>query len=82
MTGVSVRKRSVAMVYQQFINYPSLSVYDNIASPLKLSRHAKKEIDAVFAKSPACSIWRRCWTAFPPNSPAVSSSGPPLPAPW
>ena len=31
MTGVSVRKRSVAMVYQQFINYPSLSVYDNIA---------------------------------------------------
>jgi len=26
----------VAMVYQQFINYPSLKVRDNIASPLKL----------------------------------------------
>src|SRR5258705_2979178 len=25
-----------AMVYQQFINYPSLTVADNIASPLKL----------------------------------------------
>jgi glycerol transport system ATP-binding protein len=24
------------MVYQQFINYPSMTVYDNIASPLKL----------------------------------------------
>ena len=24
VTGVDVRKRSVAMVYQQFINYPSL----------------------------------------------------------
>ena len=33
---VPVRKRNVAMVYQQFINYPSLTVADNIASPLKL----------------------------------------------
>jgi glycerol transport system ATP-binding protein len=34
--GVPVRERNVAMVYQQFINYPSLKVRDNIASPLKL----------------------------------------------
>ncbi|MFC1879952.1 ABC transporter ATP-binding protein [Thermodesulfobacteriota bacterium] len=44
-TGVSVRKRSVAMVYQQFINYPSLTVYKNIASPLKVSGVPKTEID-------------------------------------
>jgi glycerol transport system ATP-binding protein len=31
-----VRERNVAMVYQQFINYSSLRVYDNIASPMKL----------------------------------------------
>ena len=36
VTGMPVRERNVAMVYQQFINYPSLSVFDNIASPLKL----------------------------------------------
>ena len=36
VTGVAVRERNVAMVYQQFINYPSLTVADNIASPLKL----------------------------------------------
>ena len=36
VTGVPVRERNVAMVYQQFINYPSLKVWDNIASPLKL----------------------------------------------
>ena len=36
VTGVSVRRRNVAMVYQQFINYPSLTVADNIASPLRL----------------------------------------------
>ena len=45
VTGFSVRKRSVAMVYQQFINYPSLTVYKNIASPLKTSGMNKDEID-------------------------------------
>ncbi len=38
VTGLPVRERNVAMVYQQFINYPSMTVADNIASPLKL-RH-------------------------------------------
>lgn len=38
VTGMPVRARNVAMVYQQFINYPSLTVADNIASPLKLRR--------------------------------------------
>jgi len=45
VTGVSVRKRSIAMVYQQFINYPSLTVYKNIASPLKIAGAKKAEID-------------------------------------
>jgi glycerol transport system ATP-binding protein len=36
VTGQPVRERNVAMVYQQFINYPSMTVADNIASPLKL----------------------------------------------
>ena len=45
ITGTSVRKRSIAMVYQQFVNYPSLNIYNNIASPLKISRMDKAEID-------------------------------------
>ena len=36
VTDQPVRERNVAMVYQQFINYPSMTVADNIASPLKL----------------------------------------------
>ncbi|WKB51415.1 ABC transporter ATP-binding protein [Eleftheria terrae] len=36
VTGMPVRQRNVAMVYQQFINYPSMKVFDNIASPLRL----------------------------------------------
>jgi glycerol transport system ATP-binding protein len=45
ITKVPVQKRKVAMVYQQFINYPSMSVFNNIASPLKLARLSKPEID-------------------------------------
>ncbi|MDP1954187.1 MAG: ABC transporter ATP-binding protein [Polaromonas sp.] len=44
VTGMSVRERNVAMVYQQFINYPSLKVADNIASPLKLRREADIDV--------------------------------------
>jgi len=45
VTGVDVRKRDVAMVYQQFINYPALTVFENIASPLRLAKTPKNEID-------------------------------------
>lgn len=44
VTGVPVRQRKLAMVYQQFINYPSLTVYENIASPLRLARKTEAEI--------------------------------------
>ncbi|MCU0832399.1 MAG: ABC transporter ATP-binding protein [Rhizobiaceae bacterium] len=37
VTGEPVQKRNVAMVYQQFINYPAMSVYENIASPLRVA---------------------------------------------
>ena len=45
VTDIAVQKRSVAMVYQAFINYPSFNVYDNIASPLKVAGLPRKEID-------------------------------------
>jgi len=41
----SVRERNVAMVYQQFINYPGMTVYDNIASPMRLAKVSKAELD-------------------------------------
>ena len=45
VTGVKVQDRQVAMVYQQFINYPGMTVYENIASPLRLMGKPKAEID-------------------------------------
>ena len=52
VTGLSVRKRNVAMVYQQFINYPSMKVADNIASPLKLrgDKNIDERVRALAAK--------------------------------
>jgi glycerol transport system ATP-binding protein len=44
VTGVAVRERSVAMVYQQFMNYPSLSVFENIASPLRVAKLKNDQI--------------------------------------
>lgn len=46
VTGTHVRKRNIAVVYQQFVNYPSFTVFQNIASPLRVSGHlSRKEIN-------------------------------------
>jgi glycerol transport system ATP-binding protein len=44
VVGVPVQRRNVAMVYQQFINYPNMTVFENIASPLRVARVAEAEI--------------------------------------
>lgn len=44
VTGTPVQKRSVSMVYQQFINYPNFNVFDNIASPLKVAGVSKDKM--------------------------------------
>ncbi|MBZ9981169.1 MULTISPECIES: ABC transporter ATP-binding protein [unclassified Mesorhizobium] len=46
VTGQPVQKRKIAMVYQQFINYPAMSVYENIASPLRVAGVEKARIDS------------------------------------
>jgi glycerol transport system ATP-binding protein len=46
VTGVAVQKRNVSMVYQQFINYPNLTVFENIASPLRVARMSQDAIKA------------------------------------
>src|SRR5262245_65494546 len=43
VTGVAVQKRNVSMVYQQFINYPNLTVFENIASPLRVARMSQAQ---------------------------------------
>ncbi|EGP55404.1 MAG TPA: ABC transporter ATP-binding protein [Agrobacterium sp.] len=51
VTGWPVQKRNVAMVYQQFINYPALSVYENIASPMRVAGKDQATIDREVRKA-------------------------------
>jgi len=51
VTGMRVQDRGIAMVYQQFINYPSMTVYDNIASPMRLLKQSSSQIDAAVKKA-------------------------------
>jgi len=44
VTGVPVQRRNVAMVHQQFINYPNFSVFENIASPLRVAGTPRADI--------------------------------------
>jgi len=48
---VPVWERNVAMVYQQFINYPHLNVFENVAFPLKQRKVDNQEIKDVVLKS-------------------------------
>ena len=45
VTSMRVQDRAVAMVYQQFINYPAMTVYDNIASPMRITGKSTAEVD-------------------------------------
>jgi glycerol transport system ATP-binding protein len=47
VTGRSVRHRDVGFVYQEFVNYPSMTVFENIAAPLRRrTRLSRDEIAA------------------------------------
>jgi len=45
LATVPVWSRSVSMVYQQFINYPHLTVFENIAFPLRRRRVERSELE-------------------------------------
>jgi len=51
VTGLPVQKRNVAMVYQQFINYPAFTVYENIASPMRIAGKDAATIDREVRKA-------------------------------
>ena len=44
VTGQSPQKRNVSLVHQFFVNYPHMTVYENIASPLRVAGTAPDEL--------------------------------------
>ena len=45
VTGLSPQRRNIALVHQFFVNYPHMTVYENIASPLRVGKVDTSEID-------------------------------------
>ncbi|MDC0738671.1 ABC transporter ATP-binding protein [Cognatishimia sp. SS12] len=45
ITDLSTQKRRISLVHQFFVNYPHMTVFDNIASPLRVAGMAKSEIE-------------------------------------
>lgn len=48
---VAPKDRDIAMVFQNYALYPHMSVYDNMAFPLKLRKLPKNEIDKLVRKA-------------------------------
>ena len=44
VTKQNTQKRKISLVHQFFVNYPHMTVFENIASPLKVAGMAKSEI--------------------------------------
>lgn len=44
VSRLSTQKRNISLVHQFFVNYPHMTVFDNIASPLRVAGMAKSEI--------------------------------------
>jgi multiple sugar transport system ATP-binding protein len=75
VNDLAPRDRNLAMVFQNYALYPHLTVFENIAFPLRLNKGASKRGDPRGSTRP-----RRPWsspstsTASPATSPAVSAS--------
>ena len=65
------RERNLAMVFQNYALYPHLSVYENIAFPLRLAKESDDEIDRKV---------RTASTSTSPTGISSSSSGRPAAA--
>ncbi|MEO9650415.1 MAG: ABC transporter ATP-binding protein [Roseobacter sp.] len=44
VTKLTTQQRNISLVHQFFVNYPHMTVFDNIASPLRVAGMAKSEI--------------------------------------
>ena len=51
VTRLSPQKRRISLVHQFFVNYPQMTVRENIASPLRVAGMAKSEIDGRVAEA-------------------------------
>ena len=46
VTRLNTQKRNISLVHQFFVNYPHMTVFENIASPLRVAGMAESEIES------------------------------------
>lgn len=51
VNDLSCRERDIAMVFQSYALYPHMSVYDNLAFPLRVRKFPKTEVDTKVRKA-------------------------------
>ena len=78
VTKLTTQKRKISLVHQFFVNYPHMTVFENIASPLKVAGMAKSEIEGRVQKPLTFCSLPRCCIVARMNCQVVSSSV----APW
>ena len=76
------RDRNLAMVFQDYALYPHLTVYENIAFPLRLKKMSDDEFAGVWRAWPSCSSSASSSSASRPTSPAGSGSASRWAARW
>ncbi len=83
-TALSPAARDTAFVFQQYSLYPHLSVFDNLAFPLRspARRIPRKRCACASRRSRGCCASITSWTTARPGSRAARCSASPSAAPW
>jgi ABC-type sugar transport system ATPase subunit len=82
VVGVPPAQRDIAMVFQSYALYPTMSVADNIGFALEMRKVPKPSASSALPKWPPCCKSSTCSTAAPPSSAAANASAWPWAAPW
>ena len=78
VTHLSPKDRDIAMVFQSYALYPSMTVRENISFGLEIRKVPKAEREAIVNRVAGPCRWVTCSTASPRSCRAASVSG----SPW
>jgi ABC-type sugar transport system ATPase subunit len=74
VNDLAPKARGIAMVFQNYALYPHMTVYENLAFGLRLSKTPRPSWTSACATPPSCWRWNSCSTATPSSSAAARPS--------
>jgi ABC-type Fe3+/spermidine/putrescine transport system ATPase subunit len=82
VTREPISDRNIGMVFQNYALFPHMSVFENVAFPLRMRRLAKVDIERRVGEALALVSLEEYRKRLPGSFPAASSSAPPWLARW